>query len=100
EEKEQPDDDSDKAWVPIRERRLREQDRVVPGTLCKVRLDPDHRLAFGVGEDAFVLIDSTRAFLTDGPGARLGVFEKGAFKSGFISDENLRKLEGRACLAD
>ncbi len=96
----EPEDESDKAWAPMRERRIREQDRVVPGTLCKVRLDPDHPLAFGVGNEAFVLIDSTRAFLTDGPGSRLGVFEKGGFKSGFISDENLHKLEGKAVIAE
>ena len=87
-------------WQPLREQSERRREQNVPGTMLRVRLDPDHRLAFGSPEHMVVLMNSAGAFLRSGAGRRLGIFDAGSHLSGFISSENEEKLEGQAYLAE
>lgn len=87
-------------WRPLSERREEMLERQLPGTLFRVRLDPSHPLAYGSAESLAVLVDSLRAFEVDASATFLGVFERGAWLSGFTSEETAKKLEGKACLAD
>ncbi len=91
---------ADKTWKTIREMEADRRERNVPGTLFQVRLDPDHPLAFSYPRTVAVLMESTRAFDVEGPGRRLGLFEDEAYLSGYISDENRKKLVGQAYLAE
>ena len=93
-------EEADEAWKPMRVLSESRREQNVPGTMLKVQLDPDHRLAFGSPEQLVVLMNSTRAFSLEGSGRRLGVFGAGARLSGFISPENEAKLEGQAYLAE
>ena len=93
--------DESASWKTIEERREERFDQAVPGALLRVRLDPEHPLAFGYeAEETVVLMSTSTGFSIDGGGHRLGVFEEGSLVSGFLSEENQTRLTGTAYLAE
>lgn len=96
-----PPEAKDREWMPSKDVAERMRQQQVPGTLFRVRLDPDHPLAFGDDDASLaVLMEGTTAFTLKGPGVRLGVFGQDSLLSGFASAENVAKLNGKAYLAD
>ncbi|MBK6940431.1 MAG: hypothetical protein IPH13_09560 [Planctomycetes bacterium] len=96
-----PAESKDREWLPSKDVAERMRQQQVPGTLFRVRLDPDHPLAFGDDDAALaVLMDGTTAFTLKGQGTRLGVFGQDSLLSGFASSESVAKLNGKAYLAD
>jgi hypothetical protein len=95
-----PAESKEREWQPSKAVAERMRMQQVPGTLFRVRLDPDHPLAFGDDDAALaVLMEGTTAFSLKGQGSRLGVFGQDSLLSGFASPENVAKLNGKAYLA-
>lgn len=82
----------------IEELRRIELTEHVPGNIFRVELDPDHALAFGVGEPLHVFMDSTANFALTGTASDVAVFTDEPAVSGHISADNVEKLRRRVYL--
>ncbi len=81
-----------------RERRRRTEE--LPGTIFRVRVDPQHPLGFGYSGEARVLKISDRALELGPPGTNVAWFTRSPKVSGYASPETADRLTDRPFLVD
>lgn len=91
------EDPRPKTRTEIREEQRKEQ---VPGNIVALDMDPEHPLGFGLPSRIHGFISSTRIFKVQGDGQDVAVLpENSPVVSGFISEQNQRRLAGGVWLA-
>jgi hypothetical protein len=82
------------------EREHREQRERLPGTIFRVKVDPNHPLGFGYAGEARVLKISDRALELGSPGTNAAWFDAPARVSGYASEETVARLQESPFLVD
>lgn len=91
------EDPQPRTRTEIREDQRKEQ---VPGNIVALDMDREHPLGYGLPERIYGFISSTRVFEVQGDGQDVAVLPgKSPVVSGFISEQNQRRLEGGVWLA-
>lgn len=81
----------------LREERMEQQ---VPGHIVHVDLDPDHRLSLGLPDRVFALMRGLDSFAITGGSGDVGALLGDPAVAGFLSPENIAKLDRRLYLAE
>ncbi|MCA8960147.1 MAG: hypothetical protein KDC38_06520 [Planctomycetes bacterium] len=93
-------DDEERVRRKIRELRDDRRRQQVPGNIFAVELDPDHPLALGLPETVYVHMEGTDSFALSGDARDVGAFPEDPALSGYISEENEKKIGKRVYLAE
>jgi hypothetical protein len=99
-EEEQADRDLALRRETLRERERRRRRSVLPGTIFRVRVDPQSPLGFGYSGDLRVLKIGNRALDLGPPGSNAAWFTDTPKISGYASPRSVEHLAGRPFLVD
>jgi hypothetical protein len=99
-EDERKAEEKKKVWRKSAQQERESTLEATPGALFEVELDPDHPLAFGIGERIPLLVQGGKGFQVHGGGTKVGRFVAGGKLSGFVGDDAAKELGGQFWLVE